>query len=121
MPLSVILVVDDEPDLRFLLRRVFEGAGHDVVEAVNGADALTAIRRSPPDVVVTDVMMPVMDGPALIGRMRGDPTMKHIPVVAVSGHGHLAAAADAVVAKPFEPSAVLAAVSTLLARKAERT
>lgn len=118
--MSVILVVDDEPDLRFLLRRVFEGAGHTVVEAGNGADALTSLRRSPPDLVVTDVMMPVMDGLELIRQIRGDPMTKAIPVVAVSGHADRASAADAVVAKPFEASIVLAAVRSLLERKVDQ-
>lgn len=118
--MSVILVVDDEPDLRFLLRRIFEGAGHTVVEAGNGADALTSLRRSPPDLVVTDVMMPVMDGLELIRQIRGDPMTVGIPVVAVSGHADRASAADAVVAKPFEPSGVLAAVLSLLERKVDR-
>lgn len=119
--MSLILVVDDEPDLRFLLRRIFEGAGHAVVEAGNGADALTFLRRSPPDLVVTDVMMPVMDGLELIRQIRGDPITKDIPVVAVSGHAGRASAADAVVAKPFEPRSVLAAVTSLLERKVDRT
>lgn len=119
VPLSRILVVDDEPDLRFLLRRMFEAAGHEVVEAGNGADALAAVRRSPPHLVVTDVMMPVMDGVELIRRLRGDPTRRGIPIVAVSGHGHLAAQADTVVAKPFHPHILLGAVAALLARKAE--
>lgn len=120
VPLSVILVVDDEPDLRFILRRIFEGAGHVVAEAGNGADALTHVRRSPPDLVVTDVMMPVMDGVELIRRLRGDPTMKDIPILAVSSHGCLATAADSVIAKPYQPNTLLAAVNALLARKADR-
>ena len=119
IPLSRILIVDDEPDLRFLLRRILETAGHEVSEAGNGADALTSVRRTRPDVVVTDMMMPVMDGVELIRRLRGDPTMKDIPIVAVSGHGHLAVQADTVVAKPFHPHALLAAVNAVLARKAE--
>ena len=121
VPLSVILVVDDEPDLRFVLRRVLERAGHDVVEAGNGADALTSVRRSPPDLVVTDVMMPVMDGVELIRRLRCDPATRDIPIVAVSSHGYLAAAADAVVAKPFRSSGLLAAVTALLAGEADPT
>jgi CheY-like chemotaxis protein len=121
VPLSRVLIVDDEPDLRFLLRRILESAGHEVSEAGNGADALSAVRRSRPDVVVTDMMMPIMDGVELIQRLRGDPTMRDIPIVAVSGHGHLAVHADTVVAKPFHPHVLLAAVNALLARKAETT
>jgi CheY-like chemotaxis protein len=121
IPLSRILVVDDEPDLRFLLRRIFEAAGHEVSEAGNGADALKSVRRTRPDLVVTDMMMPVMDGVELIRRLRGDPTMRDIPIVAVSGHDHLAGTADAVVSKPFHAHALLVAVNALLARKADRT
>jgi CheY-like chemotaxis protein len=119
VPLSRILVVDDEPDMRFLLRRIFESVGHEVSEAGNGAAALITIRRSRPDLIVTDMMMPVMDGVELIRRLRGDPTMRNIPIVAVSGHGHLAAQADVVVSKPFRSDALLAAVKALLARKAD--
>jgi CheY-like chemotaxis protein len=114
-----VLVVDDEPDLRFVLRRILEGAGHHVVEAGNGADALASVRRSTPDLVVTDVMMPVMDGVELIRQLRADRTTKDIPIVAVSGHAQLAADADVVMAKPFHPFKLLAAVTALLARKAD--
>ncbi|MBG0568042.1 response regulator [Actinoplanes sp. NEAU-A11] len=59
-----ILVVDDEPDLRFVLRRVLMRAGHEVVEAGDGAAALAAVSAWLPDLVVTDMMMPVMGGAA---------------------------------------------------------
>ena len=61
-----ILVVDDEPDQRALLRRIFERAGHEVWDAGNGAAALEVVRESVPDLVVTDMMMPVMGGPELM-------------------------------------------------------
>jgi CheY-like chemotaxis protein len=64
--MSRILVVDDEPDERFLLRRMFERAGHEVLDAADGAAALAIVRESAPDLIVTDMMMPVMDGPELI-------------------------------------------------------
>ncbi len=85
-----ILVVDDEPDQRFLLRRIFERAGHQVADACNGAEALKAVQESPPDLVVTDVMMPVMDGVELIRRLRGAPATAGIPILAASGDCHLA-------------------------------
>ena len=94
-------MVDDEPDQRFLLRRIFERAGHEVTDAEDGAAALAAVRESPPDLVVTDMMMPVMDGAELIRRLRGDPATAGIPILAASGDAHLAGAADAVVAKPY--------------------
>ncbi|HET6483408.1 MAG TPA: response regulator, partial [Actinoplanes sp.] len=61
--------MDDEPDLRYVLRRVFERAGHEVVDAGHGAAALEMVHRSPPDLVVTDMMMPVMGGVELIRRL----------------------------------------------------
>jgi CheY-like chemotaxis protein len=96
-----ILVVDDEPDQRFLLRRIFERAGHEVCEAGDGAAALRAARDSPPDLVVTDMMMPVMDGVELIRQLRREPVTAGIPILAASGDSHLADGADAVVPKPY--------------------
>src|SRR5258708_9016325 len=89
-----ILVVDDEPDQRFLLRRIFERAGHEVTDAGNGAAALTAVCESPPDLVVTDIMMPVMDGAEFIRRLRGNPATPGIPVLAATGDPYLAGDAD---------------------------
>jgi CheY-like chemotaxis protein len=116
-----ILVVDDEPDLRYILRRVFERAGHEVAEAGNGATALEAAHRSPPDLVVTDMMMPVMGGVELIRRLRGDPATAQLPILAVTGDAHLADGADAVLTKPWTSHQLLAAATALLGQKADRT
>jgi two-component system chemotaxis response regulator CheY len=99
--LSRILVVDDEPAQRSLLRRILERAGHEVSDAGDGAAALQAVRESPPDLVVTDMMMPVMGGAELIRRLRCEPATAGIPILAASGDSHLSAGADAVVAKPY--------------------
>lgn len=107
-------MVDDEPDQRFLLRRIFERAGYEVTEAGDGAAALGMVRESAPDLVVTDMMMPVMDGAELIRCLRGAPATAHIPVLAASGDGHLAGAADAVVAKPYDWHHLLAVADALL-------
>jgi CheY-like chemotaxis protein len=115
------LVVDDEPDLRYILRRVFERAGHEVTDAGNGATAWEAVHRSPPDLVVTDIMMPVMGGAELIHRLRGDPVTAQIPILAVTGDAHLADGADAVLVKPWTSQRLLAAVTALMAQKADRT
>jgi CheY-like chemotaxis protein len=111
---SRILVVDDEPDQRFLLRRIFERAGHEVSDAGNGAAALRAVRESAWDLVVTDVMMPVMGGVELIRCLRDDPATAHIPILAATGEAHLAGAADAVVPKPYEWRHLLATADALL-------
>jgi CheY-like chemotaxis protein len=112
--MSRILVVDDEPDQRFLLRRIFERAGHEVTDAGDGAVALQAVRESAPDLVVTDMMMPVMDGAELIRCLRADPATAHVPILAASGDSQLAGGADAVVSKPYDWHHLLAAAYALL-------
>lgn len=109
-----ILVVDDEPDQRFLLRRIFERAGHEVTEAIDGAAALKAVRESPPDLVVTDIMMPVMGGVELIRLLRSEPATAAIPILAASADSHLARDADAVVPKPYAWRDLLAVADALL-------
>jgi CheY-like chemotaxis protein len=90
-----ILVVDDEPDQRFMLRRIFERAGHEVSDAADGAAALASVRDSPPDRVVTDLMMPVLDGAELIRHLRCEPATAGIPILAASADIHLAGALNA--------------------------
>ena len=116
-----ILVVDDEPDLRFILRRIFESAGHEVADAGHGAGALECLRGPLPDLVVTDIMMPGMDGAELIRRLRADPATASVPILAVTGDGKFAGAADAVLPKPYLPEQVMAAANSLLAQKKVRT
>jgi CheY-like chemotaxis protein len=112
--MPTVLVVDDEPDIRSLIRRILERAGHDVVEAGHGAAALEAVRRSPPDLVVTDMMMPVMNGSELVARLRADPDTAAIPVLFVSANGHRELGADAVLHKPFEATALTEIVNQLV-------
>jgi CheY-like chemotaxis protein len=116
-----ILVVDDEPDLRYILRRILERAGHEVADAGHGAAALQAVRRSPPDLVVTDMMMPVMGGAELIRRLRADPATAQIPILASTSNTLLAGGADAVLTKPWKSQQLLATVNALLAQKADHT
>ena len=112
--MGAILVVDDEPAHRFLLRRIFERAGHEVVDAGDGAAALRAVAESPPDLVVTDMMMPVMNGAELIRRLRSEPATAGIPILAASSDPHLADGADAVVPKPYAWRHLLKVADALL-------
>ncbi|HYN95458.1 MAG TPA: response regulator [Pilimelia sp.] len=109
-----ILVVDDEPDLRFVLRRILTRAGHEVAEAGDGAAALASVHQSQPDLVVTDMVMPVMDGAELIRMLRADPVTAAIPVMAVSADWHLAIDADAAMTKPYQRAELLAVADGLL-------
>jgi CheY-like chemotaxis protein len=109
-----ILVVDEESDQRILLRRILERAGHEVSDAGDGTAALSAARESAPDLVVTDMMMPVMDGRELIRCPRGDPATAGIPVPAAGGGPRRAGAADAVAPKPREWSHLAAVADARL-------
>ena len=109
-----ILVVDDEPDERFLVGRALRKQGHDVTVAENGAAGLKVAQEWVPDLVVTDIMMPVMDGVEFIRRLRGDPAVAGIPILAASGDTHLAGAADAILNKPYGDQDLIMIVNTLL-------
>jgi CheY-like chemotaxis protein len=113
---SRVLVVDDEPDMRFILRRIFERAGHEVVDAGDGDAALRLAEQARPDLVITDMMMPVMGGAELIRRIRAEPDTAAIPIMAVSGDSHLAVGtdADAVLAKPYTWRELIAVAERLL-------
>ncbi len=113
-----ILVVDDEPAHRFLLRRIFERAGHEVVDAGDGAAALRAVASSPPDLVVTDMMMPVMDGAELIRRLRSEPATAGIAILAASSDPLFADGADAVVPKPYSVHQLIEVAEALLMKDA---
>jgi CheY-like chemotaxis protein len=116
--LGKILVVDDEPAHRFLLRRIFERAGHEVVDAGDGAAALRAVASSPPDLVVTDMMMPVMDGAELIRRLRSEPATAGIAILAASSDPLFADGADAVVPKPYSVHQLIEVAEALLMKDA---
>jgi two-component system, OmpR family, phosphate regulon response regulator PhoB len=108
-----VMVVDDEPDIRHLLRITLEEAGYGVVEAAHGEAALEQVRRSPPQLVLTDRMMPRMNGGELIERLRADESTKAIPIVIISGARGIQAGADATLRKPFDPGELIVLVDRL--------
>jgi two-component system response regulator MprA len=79
-----VLVVDDDPCIRYAASRRLEGAGYKVSEADSGESGLSSINAARPDAVLLDVMMPLLDGLKTLERMRAEPTMKQIPVVMLS-------------------------------------
>jgi CheY-like chemotaxis protein len=108
----MVLVVDDDPGTRSLLRMILEIEGHAVVEAAHGGEALDLIGPNAlPDVVVTDLVMPVLNGLELIERLQAEPRTSTIPIVVVSSNSQAArelqtsGAVTAVVGKPFVASA----------------
>ena len=82
---ALILVVDDHRTNRFLLQEVLKGQGYRVATAGNGAEALQEARQSPPDLIVTDILMPVMDGFSLCWEWKHDERLKRIPIICYTG------------------------------------
>jgi CheY-like chemotaxis protein len=124
VPAARVLVVDDERKNRQLLEVMLGAAGHVVVTAECGADALTLAARERPDLILLDVMMPGMDGYHVAGRLKGEPATRHIPVVLLTAlddrnskaHG-LAAGADAFLTKPVNQAELAAVVGELLTKR----
>jgi CheY-like chemotaxis protein len=117
--LARVLVVDDELALRAVLRRALEHAGHEVREACDGAVAWEKIRSQPPDVVITDVTMPVMSGAQLAKLLRAEPSTALIPIVVVGAHIPHDMPVDCRIAKPFDGEEIVEAVNALLDASAQ--
>ena len=116
-----MLVVDDDPVILRLLEVNFELEGFRVLTASDGAEGIAAVREHRPDLVVSDVMMPNVNGLELVGALKGDPATAGIPIVLLSARAQAAdvragvdAGADDYVTKPFEPADLVERVCRLL-------
>jgi CheY-like chemotaxis protein len=110
----IVLVVDDEDPIRELVRGLLMDEGYQVLDAPNGAVALELARQHQPGLVLTDLMMPVMDGTTLCGKLRSDPQTTSVPVIVMTASGPTAAAAsgaDAYLIKPFDLDLLLELVA----------
>jgi DNA-binding response OmpR family regulator len=117
-----VLVVDDDPVIVRLLEVNFEMEGFEVLSAVDGMDGVERCRQHQPDIVVSDVMMPKLNGLELCVALKADDSTKHIPVVLLSAKAQVSdiragldAGADDYVTKPFEPLDLIDRVNKLLA------
>ena len=82
-----ILIIDDEDELRILLRQMLEHAGHEVTEAVNGTEGIELYERDTHELIITDIIMPEMEGvETMLALRRTDP---ELPIIAISGGGRL--------------------------------
>jgi len=112
-----ILVVEDQVDNRQILRDLLTNAGFDIVEAVNGEEAIAFAQASRPDLILMDIQLPILDGYEATRHIKADPDLKSIPIIvvtsyALSGDEEKArlAGCDDYVAKPFSPRLLLAKI-----------
>ncbi len=118
-----ILLVDDNPPSRELMREILEASGHAIAEAANGRDALELIYQNPPELVFLDLQMPILDGFSVIRKLRNDARFRSLPVVAVTASAMLgdreraiAAGFDSYIAKPISLAEVRKQVDQLSSR-----
>jgi DNA-binding response OmpR family regulator len=118
-----ILIVDDDRTLRTVLTRYLENRGYQVEQVTSGSEALVAVAKNPPDLVVSDVMMPEMDGLEFCRRLRATPYGQLMPFIFLSGkgelqdriHGHSIGADDYLI-KPVDPRELVAKIEAQLER-----
>ena len=117
-----ILVIEDTPDNRQIMRDLLTAAGFEVLEAEDGAAGVAAARQHKPDLILMDIQLPVLDGYAATRAIKAYPELAHIPIIAVTSYAlsgdeakTRAAGCNGYVAKPFSPRHLLAEVRRFLA------
>lgn len=118
-----LLVVDDEPNLLAAIAAVLRSEGFEVTTARNGRDAMMELARSMPDLIVSDVRMPIMDGYTLARKLRSAPHTRLIPIVFLTAKDEtedriegFRSGVDVYLSKPFEPDELIAVVQSILSR-----
>lgn len=117
------MIVDDETDVVTLLRFLLEKDGHVITSASNGEEALEKLKAAPelPDLIVMDVMMPVMDGYTLSSRLAAEERTRSLPVIVLTAKGetrdlfHYAPNVAAYIDKPFDPKDLRELITSMLA------
>jgi len=120
-----ILVVDDKKENIYLLEALLKGSGYDVVSAMNGAEALEQLRANRPDLIISDILMPVMDGFQLCKEVKGDEELKDIPLVFYTAayvdkrdeELALKLGAEKFLRKPVEPDKLLETIDSLVEQR----
>jgi two-component system cell cycle response regulator DivK len=116
-----ILVVEDQPDNRRILRDLLTSVGFEIIEAENGQEALEVVARERPNLILMDIQLPLLDGYEATRRIKADPALRAIPIIVITSYAlsgdeskARAAGCDAYVTKPFSPRALLAKVREYL-------
>jgi len=116
-----ILVVEDQEDNRQILRDLLASAGYDMIEAWDGEAALKLAAAERPDLILMDIQLPVLDGYEAMRRLKADPALGAIPIIAITSYAlsgdedkARAAGCDAYFAKPFSPRVLLAKIREYL-------
>jgi two-component system cell cycle response regulator DivK len=116
-----ILVVEDHEENRRIMRDLLTAAGYEMIEAVTGEDGVALAARERPDLILMDIQLPGLDGYDTTRRIKADPALRAIPIIAVTSYAlsgddvkAFAAGCDAYVTKPFSPRALLAKIREYL-------
>jgi two-component system, cell cycle response regulator DivK len=117
-----ILLVEDTEDNRQIVRDLVTSAGYELLEAADGSEGLFLAEREKPDLILMDIQLPRMDGYEVTRRIKANPELKHIPIIAVTSYAlsgdeekTRAAGCDGYIAKPFSPRELLKKIDELLA------
>ncbi len=114
-----ILVVEDQEDNRQIIRDLLSATDYEIVEAGSGEEALEAVAKQRPDLILMDIQLPGIDGYEMTRRIKADPALRSIPIIAVtsyalSGEEARAAGCDEYVPKPYSPRQLLAKIRQYL-------
>jgi DNA-binding response OmpR family regulator len=121
---ATVLVAEDDDDIRALVVYRLERSGYQVVQALDGEEALRLVAEHTPDLAILDVMMPKLDGYEVTRRLRSDPSTNRLPVILLTARSQeadvsegFAAGADDYIKKPFSPDELRARVQAILGRR----
>jgi len=119
-----ILVVEDDSNIEQLVSFKLKNSGFVVFTATNGVKALEFLKKNTVDLIVTDMMMPVMDGRELVMHLKNDPVLQNIPTIMLTSRSlekeivdAFSLGVDDYVKKPFSPQELVARIKTVLMRK----
>jgi two-component system, cell cycle response regulator DivK len=116
-----ILVIEDQEDNRRIVRDLLTSVGYEIIEAVTGEDGVTAAATHIPDLILMDIQLPGLDGYDATRRIKANPALRHIPIIAVTSYAlsgddikAFEAGCNGYVSKPFSPRALLAKIREFL-------